>query len=67
MIKRPINGYYPDAESLIHGNGLKDYVDLLEDKIMCIIEILERNGLTTSQEFKEIMQERIIKNARSFN
>jgi hypothetical protein len=34
---------------------------------MCIIEILERNGLTkTSQQFKEIMQERIIKNARPF-
>ena len=42
-------------------------MDILDDKIMSIIEILERNGLTTSQEFKEIMQERIIKNARSFN
>ena len=61
------NGYYPDADSLIHGNGLKDIVDILDDKIMSIIEILERNGLTkTSQEFKEIMQERIIKNARFF-
>ena len=61
------NGYYPDVDSLIHGNGLKDIVDVIDDKVMSVIEILERNGLTTSQEFKEIMQERIIKNARSFN
>ena len=61
------NGYYPDADSLIHGNGLKDMVDVIDDKVMSVIEILERHGLTTSQEFKEIMQERIIKNARSFN
>ena len=61
------NGYYPELDSLQQGNGLKDIVDLLDDKIMSVIEILERNGLTTSQEFKEIMQERIIKNARSFN
>jgi hypothetical protein len=61
------NGYYPDANSLQQGNGLKDIVNLLDDKIMSVIEILERNGLTTSQEFKEIMQERIIKYARSFN
>ena len=56
----------PDVDSLIHGNGLKDIIDILDDKIMSIIEILERNGLTTSQEFKEIMQERIIKNAKYF-
>ena len=61
------NGYYSDADSLIHGNGLKDIVELIDDKIMSLVELLERNGLTTSQEFKEIMQERIIKNARSFN
>ena len=61
------NEFYPDADSLQHGNGLKDIVDLLDDKIMSVIEILERNRLTTSQEFKEIMQERIIKNAGSFN
>jgi hypothetical protein len=34
---------------------------------MSVIKILERNGLTTPQEFKEIIQERLIKNARSFN
>ena len=60
------NGYYTDANSLQHGNGLKYIVDILDDKVMSLLEILERNGLTTSQEFKEIMQERIIKNARSF-
>jgi len=32
------NGYYPDAISLQHGNGL-NIVDLLDDKIMSVIEI----------------------------
>jgi len=60
------NGYYSEPDSLQLGNGLIDIVDLLDDKIMSVIEILERNGLTTSEEFKEIMQERIIKNAKIF-
>src|SRR5215207_5691943 len=28
------NGYYPDADSLIHGHGLKDKVDIQQDMIM---------------------------------
>ena len=31
------NGYYPDADSLIHGNGLKDIVDVIDDKVMSVI------------------------------
>jgi hypothetical protein len=60
------NGYYPDADSLIHGNGLKDIVDILDDKIMSIIDLLEKKHVARYQEWNEIMQERIIKNAGSF-
>jgi hypothetical protein len=28
------NGYYPDADSLMHGNGLKELVDTQHDMIM---------------------------------
>ena len=36
------NGNYPDADSLIHGNGLKDIVDILDDKVMSVIDLLEK-------------------------
>ena len=61
------NGYYPDADSLIHGNGLKDIVDIIDDKIMSVIELLEKKDVATFQEWNEVNQERLIKNARSFN
>jgi hypothetical protein len=61
------NGYYPDADSLMHGNGLKEVVDTQHDMIMSLIDLLERKGLTTYQEWAQTMQERIIKNTRSFN
>ncbi|HEX2406131.1 MAG TPA: hypothetical protein VHJ38_02890 [Nitrososphaeraceae archaeon] len=28
------NGYYPDADSFMHGNGLKEVVDTQHDMIM---------------------------------
>ena len=59
------NGYYPDADSLIHGNGLKDIVDIIDDKIMSVVELLEKKDVATFQEWNEVMQERIIKNAKS--
>ena len=59
------NGYYPDADSLMHGNGLK-VVDTQHDMIMSVIDLLEKKGLTTHQEWALTMQERLIKNARSF-
>ncbi|HSF51260.1 MAG TPA: hypothetical protein VLA74_10915 [Nitrososphaeraceae archaeon] len=61
------NGYYLDADSLVHGIGLKEIVDVIDDKVMSLIDLLERKGLTTYQEWAQTMQERIIKNARSFN
>jgi hypothetical protein len=61
------NGYYLDADSLMHGIGLKEIVDVIDDKVMSLIDLLEKKGLTTYQEWAQTMQERIIKNARSFN
>lgn len=60
------NGNYLDVDSLMHGIGLKEIVDVIDDKIMSLIDLLERKGLTTYQEWAQIMQERLIKNARSF-
>jgi hypothetical protein len=60
------NGYYPDADSLMHGNGLKEVVDTQHDMIMSLIDLLERKGLTTYQEWAQTMQERIIKNTQTF-
>ena len=51
----------------MHGIGLKEIVDVIDDKIMSIIDLLEKKGLTTHQEWNEAMQERIIKNTQSFN
>ena len=61
------NGYYLDVDSLMCGIGLKEIVDIIDDKVMSLIDLLERKGLTTHQEWVQTMQERIIKNARSFN
>ncbi len=60
------NGYYPDVDSLMHGIGLKEIVDVIDDKVMSLKDLLEKKGLTTHQEWAQTMQERIIKNARSF-
>ena len=61
------NGYYLDADSLMHGIGLKEIVDVIDDKVMSLIDLLEKKGLTTYQEWAQTMQERIIKNTQSFN
>ncbi len=61
------NGYYPDADSLMHGIGLKEIVDVIDDKVMSLIDLLEKKELTTYQEWAQTMQERIIKNTQSFN
>ncbi len=60
------NGYYLDGDSLMHGIGLKEIVDVIDDKVMSLINLLEKNGITTYQEWAQIMQERIIKNAKYF-
>ena len=60
------NGYYLDTNSLQQENGLKDIVDILDDKIMSVIDLLEKKHVARYQEWNEVMQERIIKNAGSF-
>ena len=47
-------------------NGLKNIVDILDDKVMSVIDLLEKKMLASYQESNEVMQERIIKNAESF-
>ena len=54
------NAYYPDIDSLTRATGIKEYIDIQEDMIMSIIELLERKGLGTYQEWMQIMQERIM-------
>jgi hypothetical protein len=43
------NGYYPDADSLQQGNGHKDIVDIIDDKVMSLMDLLERKKLCNSQ------------------
>ena len=54
------NGYYPDADSLQQENGLKDIVDIIDDKVMSLMDLLERKKLATHKEWNEVMQERIM-------
>ncbi|HEU5172255.1 MAG TPA: hypothetical protein VFT83_01900 [Nitrososphaeraceae archaeon] len=53
-----------DIENLIDVNGLKDLVEIQHD--MSLKDTLVKKGLTTHQEWAQIMQERIIKNASLF-
>lgn len=61
------HGYYPDADSLQQGYGLKDILDIHEDMIITLLDLLERKGLITHKEWTQIMQERVSKNTESFN
>ena len=61
------NGYYPDEDSLMQGNGLRESYEILQDMFITLLDLLEKKGLITHQEWAQIMQERLIKNAKSFN
>ena len=61
------SGYYPDVDSLQQGNGLEDIVDIHQDMIITLLDLLERKGLITHQEWVQLMQERIRKDTESFN
>ena len=41
-------------------------MDILDDKIMSVIDLLEKKHVVRYQEWNEVMQERIIKNANLF-
>ena len=55
------SGYYPDVNSLEQGNGLKDIVNIIDDKVMSLMDLLERQRIVTHKEWNKIMQERVIK------
>jgi hypothetical protein len=61
------SGYYPDVDSLVQGNGLKDIVDIINDKVMSLMDLLERKRIATHKEWNQLMQERIKKNTETFN
>jgi hypothetical protein len=49
------NGYYPDVDSLQHGNGLKDIVDIHQDMILSVVDLLEKKGIATFNEYNQVM------------
>jgi hypothetical protein len=49
-----------DSDDGLHGRGIKEDVDLQNDMIMSLIELLERKGICTFQEWAQIMNERIM-------
>jgi hypothetical protein len=55
------HGYYPDLDSFLHGHELKDDLDIQEAMMMSIVDLLERKGLATYQDWAQIIQERIIR------
>ena len=62
-----VHGYDQDMEDLIDVNKLKDLVEVQHDSLMSLKDLLQRKGLITHQEWAQIMQERLIKNAKSFS
>jgi hypothetical protein len=42
-------------------------VDIIDDKVMSLIDLLEKKDVATYQEWAQIMPERIRKNTESFN
>lgn len=50
----------------MHGDGLKDYVDIQHDMIMSIVGLLKKKSHSALMERNEVMQERMTKNAGSF-
>ena len=55
------SGYYPDVDSLEQGNGLKDIVEIIDDKVMSLMDMLERKRIVTHKEWIQLMQEKIKK------
>lgn len=53
--------------SLMHGNGLRESYEILQSMFITLLDLLEKKGLITHQEWVQRMQERIMKNTDSFN
>ncbi|MGE5634188.1 MAG: hypothetical protein ACM3VV_03070 [Deltaproteobacteria bacterium] len=41
----------------MHGIGLKEIVDIIDDKVMSVIDLLEKKRLASFQEWAQIMQD----------
>jgi hypothetical protein len=55
------HGLYPDIHSLVHGHGIKDYIDIHQAMIDSIIELLEIKKVATYQEWAKIMEQKVMK------
>ena len=62
-----VHGYDQEIEDLINVNRLKDLVEVQHDSLMSLKDLLQRKGLITHEEWAQIMQERLIKNAKYFS
>ena len=62
-----VHGYDQKIEDLINVNRLKDLVEVQHDSLMSLKDLLQRKGLITHEEWAQIMQERLIKNAKYFS
>ena len=55
------HGFQANIHSLAHGHGIKDYLDMQNTMIMSVIELLEKKGLATYQEWVNIMDKKVLK------
>ena len=60
------HGYDQGIENLRDVNRLKDLIEIQHDMLMCFKHLLEKKGLVNHQEWAQIMQERLLKNIRTF-
>jgi hypothetical protein len=60
------HGYDQDIENLIDVNRLMDLIEIQHDMLISFKDLLEKKGLINHQEWVQIMQKRIRKNAGSF-
>ena len=49
------------------GIDSKDMIEIQHNLLMSLKDLLQRKGIITHHEWVQIMQERLIKNAKSFN
>ncbi|HEX5187405.1 MAG TPA: hypothetical protein VFV86_11000 [Nitrososphaeraceae archaeon] len=58
--------YDQDIEDFIKVNRLNDMIEIQHNMLVSLKDLLQRKGLITHYEWAQIMQERLIKNAKSF-
>ena len=55
------HGFHANIHSLVHGHGIKDYLDMQETMIMSVLELLENKKVATYQEWVKIMDQKVMK------